>query len=44
MFTVQKTALLKNTARHKKMIEACDKPPKIKKKKKTFLKSVACSA
>lgn len=52
MFTVQKTALvLKNTARHKKMIEACDKSPEDKKKKiimkkktlkkpTTFLKSV----
>lgn len=27
MFTVQKTALLKNTARHKTMIEVCEKSP-----------------
>lgn len=34
MFTVQKTAVLKNSARHQKMIEACDNSPE----DKNFLK------
>lgn len=46
MFTVQKAALLKNTARHERMIEACDKSPEDKKKNpknKTFLKPAESS-
>lgn len=46
MFTVQKAALLRNTARHERMIEACDRSPEDKKQKtknKTFLKSAESS-